>query len=145
MTCSLQLLSVLKDIYMCIWIYFLLHLLLDKGYLDRSANRSLRLKIDLLKEFLDKVIPAMGECESIDEKLDEYMLKAKENEILDFAAKHNLNPNILKNLIYEQEFSGFIKTENIEKATAHLKFLEKYTPSPKIKDFVYEHIDKFSY
>lgn len=116
-----------------------------KGYLDRSANRSLRLKIDLLKEFLDKVIPAMGECESIDEKLDEYMLKAKENEILDFAAKHNLNPNILKNLIYEQEFSGFIKTENIEKATAHLKFLDKYTLSPKIKDFVYEHIDKFSY
>ena len=116
-----------------------------KDYLDRSANKSLRLKSDLLKEFLDKVIPKMGELDSIDEKLEDYMAKAKEKEIVDFASKYELDIDKLKNLIYEQEFTGFIKSESIEKIMSHLKFMQKVSTGPKIREFIYEHIDRFSY
>lgn len=116
-----------------------------KKYLDSSANKSLRLKTELLKEFLDKIIPKMGELESIDERLEQYMSEAKEKEIIDFSTKYNLDVNKLKDLIYEQEFTGFIKNESIEKIMSHLKFMQKVSTGPKIREFIYEHIDRFSY
>ena len=116
-----------------------------KDYLDRSANKNLRLKSELLKEFLDKVIPKMGVTESIDEKLENYMKEAKEKEIATFATENNLNIDDLKNLIYEQEFAGFIKQEAINKALDSLGIMEKIRVKAKIKDFIYEHIDRFSY
>lgn len=116
-----------------------------KDYLDRSANKSLRLKSELLKEFLDKVIPKMGKLDSIDEKLEDYMRNAKEKEIVDFATEYNLNVDDLKNLIYEQEFVGFIKQDAINSVLSNLKLLEKIRVKEKIKSFIYEHIDRFSY
>lgn len=113
--------------------------------MDSSANKSLRLKTELLKEFLDKVIPKMGELESIDERLEQYMSDAKEKEIIDFSTKYDLDVRKLKDLIYEQEFTGFIKNESIEKIMSHLKFMRKVSIGPKIRGFIYQHMDRFSY
>ena len=116
--------------------------------LDKTGDESLRLKKDLLKDFLDKVIPKLNPTDNIPEELDSYLEEAKNKEINKFANEINLESIDIKKLIAEQEFSGFINNESLQEVTkgkvsGGLK--EKRKIKNKIKDFISNHIKKFNY
>lgn len=116
--------------------------------LDKTGDESLRLKKDLLKDFLDRVIPKLKSTDTVSDELDSYLEKAKNEEINKFADEINLEPEDVKRFIAEEEFSGFINNENLqkivkEKVKGGLK--EKRKIKNKIKEFVFNHIKKFNY
>lgn len=56
-------------------------------YLDQADNEDLRLKADLIRKFLDKVVPVLDKETNLDEAHNEFEEEEREGEIYDFCPK----------------------------------------------------------
>lgn len=111
--------------------------------LNRADNEELRLKVDLLKAFLDKVVPNLKPEDSIDDEYSKFEDKKREEEVHIFADEVGLNKDDIKNYISEYEYSGIVdQTQISDKIKA--PFLKKRKVITQIKTFIYEHVKKFA-
>ncbi|AOR24991.1 type I restriction endonuclease subunit R [Clostridium taeniosporum] len=111
--------------------------------LDRADNEELRLKVELLKTFLNKVVPTLLPEDSIDEAYSKYHEEKREEEVEDFASKVGLEKENIKSYLSEYEYSGLVNQKEIsDDITA--PFLKKRNLVKKIKSFIFEHVEKFS-
>lgn len=116
--------------------------------LDKSGDDSLRLKRDLLKKFLDKVIPSLPTDSEIASALDSYMDEEKKKDIESFADEVGLDAKDIHSFVSEQEFSGFLsntKLQEVVQKKLKCGLREKRKIKNKIKDFIVEHVKRFTY
>lgn len=76
--------------------------------LDKADNEQLRLKADLIRSFLDEVIPTLSKDEDISEAYYDYEAQEKEKEIKHFAENNAYPFRKIKVMIGEYEYSGIL-------------------------------------
>ncbi|WP_300351550.1 type I restriction endonuclease subunit R [Clostridium sp.] len=115
-----------------------------KKLLDNADNENLRLKSDLIREFLDKVIPNATKEDSIDEMFNNFLETKRVDEIETFSEEVELDKSKMKEYVSEYEFSGRIDGSEIKD---NLKggLLKKKRLSEKIKSFIVDHVRKFNF
>ena len=115
--------------------------------LDRADNEELRLKVDLIKEFLNKVVPELGNDADIDTIYEEFKEVKREEEVDSFASEIGLNRYKIKGYISEYEYSGIINRQEISeeiKTELKPKFTLRRKMVDQVKNFIYDHVRKFT-
>lgn len=113
-----------------------------KNELGRSDSLELRKKVDLIKAFLDEVVPKANSTDNIDDLYDKFENEQKNIEITDFATSVELDAEFLKNEISNYEFSNVIDRENIIK-NINKPLLVKTKLSKKVIEFIENISQKF--
>ncbi|WP_046174858.1 type I restriction endonuclease subunit R [Domibacillus indicus] len=114
-----------------------------KEELERADNEELRLKVDLIKGFLQRVVPTLTNEDSVEEKYQAYEEEEREKEIKSFAEEVTLETNFLKTFIQEYEYSNIIKQSEISDSIKG-GLLKKRRFSQRIVDFIREHTKRFA-
>lgn len=113
-----------------------------KQQLDRADNEELRLKIDLIKNFLDKVVPDLKPDESIDDAYSDFEEEERKKEIKDFSYEVGVSEDVICEHISEYQFSGILDNEAMsDEIKAPL--LKKRKILKVMKDFVKAHVKRF--
>ena len=115
--------------------------------LDRADNEDLRLKVDLLKEFLNKVVPDLEPNASIDEEYEKFEEVKREEDIDEFADAIGLDRYNINGYISEYEYSGIINRQDISeeiKETLKPKFTLRKKLVEQVKNFIYDHVRKYA-
>lgn len=110
------------------------------GELARADNEELRNKVELIKEFLDKVVPKLTKADSIENEFTLYEQERKEQVISEFAINYMIPKKEVDYLVQEYEFSGILDKEEISDTLteANYSFLETYQKSKEVEDFIRE-------
>ena len=109
--------------------------------LEQADDDKLRLKADLIREFLDSVIPHLEEGTAIDGAYYEFEEEVKEGELQDFA-KTNLSIDLLKQLVSEYEYSGQLDNNLVEEGVSG-GLLVRTKKIDNVKSFVQETVEKY--
>ncbi len=113
-----------------------------KQQLDRADNEELRLKVDLIKNFLDKVVPELTPDDSIDDAYSDFEEKERKKEIKDFSYEVGVAEDVIYEHISEYKFSGIIDNEAInDEIKAPL--LKKRKILKDMKAFITGHVSRF--
>lgn len=110
--------------------------------LENADNKDLRLKSDLIREFLNKIIPTLNENDSVEENYYNFMDEHRRKEIEDIAKKYDIDVNLLNDIIGEYEYSGILDTGKI-KEKIDKPLIEKVNITKSIKEFIVNLINKF--
>lgn len=111
--------------------------------LDRADNEELRLKVDLLKSFLNKVIPHLSPEDSIDEAYYEFEEQSRQEEVKSFAEEVNLDEEVIHEFVAEYQYAGILNHQEISDAVVD-KLLAKKRKVKKVKDFIVDHTMKYN-
>jgi type I restriction enzyme R subunit len=113
-----------------------------KQQLDRADNEELRLKVDLIKNFLDKVVPDLKPDESIDDAYSDFEEEERKKEVKYFSDEVGVAEDVIYEHIAEYQFSGIIDNEAMsDEIKAPL--LKKRKILKVMKDFIKAHVRKF--
>lgn len=115
-----------------------------KRLLDKTDNENLRLKSELIKEFLDKVVPKATKDDSIDELFNDFLEQKRVEDILYLSNDVEVKEDTVKEFISEYEYSGKIDSAKIKDSLTG-GLLNKRKFSNRIKDFIIEHVKKFTF
>ena len=110
--------------------------------LENADNKDLRLKSDLIREFLNKIIPTLNENDSVEENYYNFMDEHRKEEIEDIAKKYDIDIDLLNDIIGEYEYSGILDTGKI-KEKIDKPLIEKVNITKSIKEFIENLIKKF--
>ena len=115
--------------------------------LDRADDMNLRLKIDLIKEFLQDVVPKLDKNCDIDFEYTKFEAQRRIQEVNYFAKEIGLSVDFIKESVEEYEYSGIINRQEISnevKEKLKPKFLERKKKVDQVQNFVYEYASKYS-
>ena len=116
-----------------------------KKELERSDNLHLHKKIDILRAFLDEAVVGFDGTEDIDVEYNDFENKRKAEEIEAFAAKEDVDADMLKDEIAEYEFTGVLNQGDIrDRISKPMPLLKKRSLVSRIVDFIREHVEKYS-
>lgn len=115
-----------------------------KKLLDKADNDNLRLKADLLREFLDKVVPKATKDDSMDELFNNFLEDKRTNEIIEFSKEVELEGEKVKGFITEYEYSGKLDGSEIKDSVSG-GLLKKKKLADKIKSFIVDNVNKFTF
>lgn len=110
--------------------------------LENADNKDLRLKSDLIREFLNKIIPTLNEDDSVEENYYNFMDEHRKKEIEYIAKKYDIDIELLNDIIGEYEYSGILDTGKI-KEKIDKPLIEKVNITKSIKEFIENLINKF--
>ncbi|CZR09718.1 type I restriction endonuclease subunit R, EcoR124 family [Trichococcus ilyis] len=110
--------------------------------LDQADNEDLRLKADLIRKFLDKVLPVLDEEANLDEAYNVFEEEEREGEIYDFAQHVELEPTVVNEFLAEYEYSGSLNRERVSDQI-NGSFIKKRRKIDRIFEFVMENTRKF--
>lgn len=111
--------------------------------LDKADDDQLRLKSDLIRTFLDKVVPNLNEGDSIDDAYYNYESKVKVEELEQFSEETDYPLELLKSLVKEFEFSGHLNNNLIEEGVSG-GLLIRTKKIKRVKSFIKEMVKKYS-
>lgn len=111
--------------------------------LNRADSKELRLKVDLIRKFLQKVVPTLSNQDSLDDVYNEFLQEERVKEVNSFAEEVGFQRDLLNSFIEEYEYSGIMKRQEISDAI-QLPFLQKRKLLPRISQFIAEHIERFA-
>ena len=112
--------------------------------LGRATDPELRKKIDLIKAFLDEVVPSIKPDEDVVEAYSDYENVERNKEIDAFIAENNLAKETFREAIAEYEFSEKFVEEKLKASLpAGLKFMERKKLMNRIKDFIRDNCEKY--
>lgn len=111
--------------------------------LDRADNEELRLKVDLLKTFLNKVIPTLSPEDSIDEAYYAFEEQSRQEEVKYFAEEVNLNEETIQEFVAEYQYAGILNHQEISDAVVD-KLLAKKRKVKKVKEFIVDYTNKYN-
>lgn len=106
------------------------------------TDDELFLKADLIKSFLNSILPALKEDDSIDEAFDKHMNEERVKEIENFAENNNIDKTVLNNIIDEYEYSGIFPDQMIGQSI-EAPFLKKISIIENIKGFIKSLLKKY--
>lgn len=110
--------------------------------LDTADNEQLRLKADLIRTFMQSVLPSLNKGDNIDDAYYNFEEQEKEKEIETFSNTLSYPPQQLNRLVHEYEFSGNINRNDIDR---HIDggLLVKRNKTKKIESFIRETTRKY--
>ncbi|RQM84184.1 restriction endonuclease subunit R [Staphylococcus xylosus] len=111
--------------------------------LDKADDDQLRLKSDLIRTFLDKVVPNLNEGDSIDDAYYNYESKVKVEELEQFSEETDYPLELLKSLVKEFEFSGHLNNNLIEEGVSG-GLLIRTKKIKHVKSFIKDMVKKYS-
>jgi len=114
-----------------------------KTELDRADNEELRLKVELIKKFLEQVAPNLSNQDSVDDSFREFENEQREYEIKQFAKEMNVAEDKVSYFIQEYEYSGVAPIDEISDSIK-APFLKKRKMVKQILDFIYDNTQKYS-
>ena len=117
------------------------------SFLDRADNMGLRRKVDLLKEFLEIVVPKLDINSDIDFEYSKFEANRRIQEINYFAEEIGLSPGFISESVSEYQYCGIINREEIStevKDKLKPKLLERKRKIDTIENFVYDHAAKYN-
>ena len=112
--------------------------------LDTADDPTLRLKRDLIKEFIDEVIPKLSEEDNIDEAYITFENAKREEEFNAFADNKAIDEAKLRHITSEFEYSGIVNNERLKELVDGMKLREKRKTKADITSFVEEVTEKYS-
>ena len=112
--------------------------------LDNADDPTLRLKRDLIREFIDEVIPKLSEEDNIDEAYLLFENAKREEEFNDFAHQQAVDEQILKTLTGEFEYSGIVNQDYLKDLVGNKKLREKRQTKKAVTSFIEEVTEKYS-
>ena len=110
--------------------------------LNQADNEDLRLKADLIRKFLDTVLPALEKDGNVDEAYNAFEEEEREGEIYDFAQDVELEPEVVNEFLAEYEYSGSLNRERVSNQISD-SFMKKRKKINRIFEFVLENTRKF--
>ncbi|WP_422404724.1 type I restriction endonuclease subunit R [Mammaliicoccus sp. JADD-157] len=110
--------------------------------LEKADDQQLRLKADLIRDFLDKVVPSLKEDSDINEAYYEYEDEQKMIEIDTFAEDKTFSPIILNEVVSEFEYSGNIDRKYIGQNITE-PFIKRKRKTDQIVQFVEDTVKKY--
>lgn len=111
--------------------------------LDKADDDQLRLKSELINQFLDKVIPNLSKGDSIDDAYYNYESKVKNSELETFSQENDYPIDLLKRLVKEFEFSGHLNNSLIEDGVSG-GLLVRTKKIKRVKVFIEDIVRKYS-
>ena len=112
--------------------------------LEKADSKELRLKVDLIKEFLNKVVPTLNENDNVNNAYDEFEERQKNNEIISFATEEDIEKDSIEEKLAEYEFSGSIKREELVKIFKGEGLKERVRRADLLEKFIKEIVEKYS-
>ena len=112
--------------------------------LEKADSKELRLKVDLIKEFLNKVVPTLDENDNVNNAYDEFEERQKNNEIISFAAEEGIEKDSVEEKLAEYEFSGSMKREELVKIFKGEGLKERVRRADLLEKFIKEIVEKYS-
>lgn len=113
-----------------------------KQLLSKADDNKLRLKAELIHEFLDKVIPHLDKDTVIEDAYFNFEEEVKEQEIQEFANDKAYPIDLLKEVINEYEFSGQLDNNFVEQGITG-GLLVRTQKIENVKSFVQETAEKY--
>ena len=113
-----------------------------KQELDHASDPKLRLKIELIKGFLDKVAPTLTPDESVIDAYNRYEEKMSEQELSTFAKEVDIEDNILREQVSTYEYSNLIEKNTIMDSLSG-SFLKKNKAIKAITSFIHDFTEKY--
>jgi type I restriction enzyme R subunit len=112
--------------------------------LARTDDPVLRRKVDLIKAFLEEVLPQLKSGNEVDEAYNNFEDISRMEEIKKFAEKTNIDENFLKEQISEYEFTGIITKGVIRRGiNKPLPLVQKVKLTEEIVDFIKDLVEKY--
>lgn len=112
--------------------------------LDTADDPKLRLKRDLIKEFIDHIIPDLSEDDDIDEVYINFENAKREEDFNAFADQKAIDKEALKYITSEFEYSGILNNDKIKNLVTGMKLREKRQTKAAVASFVEEMTEKYS-
>ncbi|WP_306426524.1 type I restriction endonuclease subunit R [Bacillus wiedmannii] len=113
-----------------------------KQELDHASDPKLRLKIELIKGFLDKVIPTLKPEESVIDAYNRYEEEMSERELSTFAKKIDIKDSVLREQVSTYEYSNLIEKNSIMDSLTG-SFLKKNKAIKAITSFIHDFTKKY--
>ena len=110
--------------------------------LDKADDQQLRLKADLIRSFLDKVVPLLKEDSDINEAYYEFEDKEKTKEIDAFAEQKAFSAMLLNEAVNEYEYSGNIDRKSIGQNISE-PFMKRKRKTDQIIQFIEDTVEKY--
>lgn len=110
---------------------------------NESGDEELRLKRELLLEFLQQVAPTLTNKDSVDDKFHDFENFKRQREIKEMSEKLQLAETRLEYFLKEYEFSGVSPDQAINDSI-QAPFREKMQKVKKVKQFIYDNVRKYS-
>jgi len=110
--------------------------------LENADNKDLRLKSDLIREFLNSIMPKLNEEDSIEENYYNFLDEQRRQAIINEAQKYDIDIDLLNDIVSEYEYSGVLDTGLI-KEKIDKPLIEKVKITKSIKEFIVNLIEKF--
>lgn len=110
--------------------------------LDHASDPKLRLKVELIKGFLEKVAPTLSPEESTIDAYNQYEEQMSEQELATFAKEVNLEDQILREQVASYEYSNMIE-KNIIMDSLTGSFLKKNKAIKAITTFIRDFTEKY--
>ncbi|MFE0556496.1 type I restriction endonuclease subunit R [Paenibacillus sp. NPDC058910] len=113
-----------------------------KQELDHASDPKLRLKIELIKNFLDKVAPTLTPEESVIEAYHRYEEEMSEKELSTFAKELDIEDSVLREQVSTYEYSNLIEKNAIMDSLSG-SFLKKNKAIKAITSFIRDFTEKY--
>lgn len=110
--------------------------------LDKADDDQLRLKADLIRQFIDGVVPSLNSGTDVDEAFYIFEEEKKEDEVVNFAQTEKYAEGLLKKLLNEYEYSGHIDRNKVDKGLSG-GLLERSMKLSKVTRFIQDTAHKF--
>lgn len=119
---------------------------IEKAIENTANTDSLRLKADLIRKFLEEVIPTLGPNDNVENSLNQFLANERENAINDFSKETKLSELQINEMFDEYRLSGGIDSEklNAELNDLGYGFLQKRKLANKTIDFIKETSEKYT-
>ncbi|UXR86966.1 type I restriction endonuclease subunit R [Staphylococcus felis] len=112
--------------------------------LDKADDEQLRLKADLIRQFIDRIVPTLREDADINEAYYDYEEEQKLKEIDTFAQQQSMSPTFINEVINEYEYSGNIDRKQVRQSmTGNL--IQRKKKTDDVVRFVEDTSGKYSY
>jgi type I restriction enzyme, R subunit len=108
-----------------------------KKILDQNDTEALHSKIELLRKFIDRVVPSLTTVDNVEEKYEEFVDQEKEHIIYEMSKHLNIESKIIKEMISDYQFTNVMPHEMLRKNVKG-KLLEKNKNMMILREFIYE-------
>ena len=113
-----------------------------KKILNQNETAELRSKIDLLKKFIENVVPTLHKEDVVEEKYQDFITIEKEIRINDISRNSGTSPKFIKDIISSYQFSNVIPNKVIREQITG-KYLDKRDKIKIVKEFIIDYANTF--
>ncbi len=103
----------------------------------------MRLKRNIIREFIDNVVPSLNKDDDIDQEYVNFESIKKEAEFKGFAGERSIDEQALKTISNDYQYSGVVNPHHLKKMIGDLPLKKEKLNKKAIESFVAETTEKY--